>query len=172
VQGTLPRLALLAGRIEVPAKQRIGLSFNASLASRRTQRLARPVSTTKGNRLRPVPMTLRLAAALQKYRHSAELGWYVMTTADRSRNMCDGLAEESRATRQSAMQWTAHSAPHVLFASGDERRADPRRSGTRRPSRSDDDAEVHAPQSECGRERDPITDGGNGRGDIVETAGS
>jgi len=60
------------------------------------------------------------------------------------------------ATRADCTERRAPTAAHLLFSSRDAGRAGPRDSGARGPSGSHDDAAVHAPQSRCSRQCDPV----------------
>ena len=90
------------------------------------------VTATKGGRVRYVPLTERLAAALQAHRHLQ--GPRILYHPD-GRPMAEhhivDLLRKVGASRESADQRTAHSATHVLLASRDARSASARDSGTR-----------------------------------------
>ena len=86
------------------------------------------VSTTKGGRLRHVPMTTRLAFALREHRHLR--GPLVLTGSDGAR-LSEGavVVRVRRAARQAGL---GNTGPHILrhrawrhFGDGPQRRADP-----------------------------------------------
>ena len=116
------------------------------------------VSTTKGNRLRYVPMTSRLREALRTHRHLR--GPLVLCKAGGELLTESALKEAIfRAARKANLRCTgpAHAPAHVLFAPGDARRPAAGDSGTRGASRHRDDAAVHAPESrgDCGCDSTP-----------------
>ena len=133
------------------------------------------VTTTKGGRLRYVPLTDRLAAALRRASASARRSACCIKTTGRCRSRrrscrtgCDGQPDARTCDRR-----RAHPAAHVLFASGDAGRARAGDSGTRRASGPGHDAALHAPESGGDRERDSAAGSAGGRrrvvADMVET---
>ena len=95
------------------------------------------VTTPKGGRLRYVPLTIRLAAALRDHRHLRSPTCCARTTAQPlTRQMVqDRVLRASRRAKLSQRRG-AHPASHVLFAPGDARRAGASDSGARRASRN------------------------------------
>ena len=115
------------------------------------------VASPKSGRLRYIPLTSRLTAALRDHRHLR--GPRVLYQDDGSpltEGVVQGVRPTSGAESGPLQQRTAHAPSHVLFASGDARRAGTGDSGVGRPSGFDDDAAVHAPQSCCARQRDSV----------------
>ena len=109
------------------------------------------VTTTKGGKLRYVPMTTRLTDALRQVRHLKG-----------PRVFCDGnggaftpkmVSDHVRraARRRSGAPGRSCVAPHVLLAPGDARSTRTSDSGARRSSGTWDDATLYA--SESGRAR-------------------
>ncbi len=104
------------------------------------------VTSTKGGRLRYVPMTVRLGAALLEQRHLR--GTRVLSQRDGA-PLTQKIVQDHvrRAVRRAAQHERRASAPaHVLFAPRDAGGADAGDSGTRRPHGRDDDAAVYAPE--------------------------
>jgi hypothetical protein len=131
------------------------------------------VATTKGNRVRFVPLTPRLAAALKRYRHMRSARVLCRADGKPYREPPHGLAPQGGPPRERAEEWTAHPAAHVLLAPGDERRDRQIDSGARGASRSRDDAALYAPEFERGVLCDRLLEVGHRAakcGDISETA--
>ena len=81
------------------------------------------VTTTKGGRLRHVPMTMRLAAALKQHRHLRSER--VLCTGDGqplTQKMVRALVIRRVPASEPGQGRGAHPAAHVLFAPGDARR--------------------------------------------------
>jgi len=114
------------------------------------------VTSPKGGRLRYVPLTRRLAAALRGHRHLR--GARVLCEAD-GRPMTQKVLQclVRRAARRAGLthDGLARPAPHVLLAPGDAGRAGPGDSGAGRAQGLVHDAAVHAPQSSSHHQRDP-----------------
>jgi integrase len=123
------------------------------------------ITTTKGNRIRYVPMTARLRDALKHHRHLR--GQRVLYRGDGQAMTASALIETiGRAARRAkpAEQRLAHPAAHVLFAPGDAWRAGARHSGTRGTPRSRHHAAVHAPEFRGGGRRDSPPESPRDRG--------
>ena len=112
------------------------------------------VTSPKGGRLRYVPLTRRLTAALREHRHLRSPR--VLCQDDGTpftRQMVQ--ARVKRASRRANVaRRGSHPSAHVLFAPGDAWRAGAGDSGTRRSRGSDDDPALHAPESRGARRGD------------------
>jgi integrase len=120
------------------------------------------VTTPKSGRLRHVPMTVRLAAALREHRHLRAPR--VICQRDGSaltQNMVSDHVRARGEARGIEHQRCSSPAAFVLFASRDARRTCACDPGARRASGSDHDAAVHALESRGDRGRDPV--GGSAR---------
>ena len=112
------------------------------------------VTTTKGGRLRYVPLTVRLTAALREHRHLREPR--VLCQADGTpftRQQVQYRVKRAAQTGERAGR-RAHPSSHVLLAPGDAWRASAGDSGTRRTQRARHDAALHAPESRGARRGD------------------
>jgi integrase len=115
------------------------------------------VSSPKGGRLRYVPLTNRLAAALRGHRHLRGAAGAVSRRRLTSDPGCrEGLPQAGRSPGRTRGGRPAQAAALVLLTPGDARRAGPRDPGTRRASGPLDVAAVHAPESRGDRARDPV----------------
>ena len=111
------------------------------------------LGTPKSGRLRYVPLTQRLTAALVEHRHLRSKR--VLCQADGSAVHAADRAEpdDPRGEASEREEGRAHPSSHVLLALVDARRAGAGDSGARRPRGPDDDAALHAPESggaDCG----------------------
>jgi integrase len=114
------------------------------------------VDSTKGGRLRYVPMTARLAAALRDARH---LRGPRVLYRDNGRPYTEGAvgwAIVRAAARGVGGQRAAPASALVLFASRDARGGAASDSGAGRSRPRDHHAAVHALESRCDRECDPV----------------
>ena len=114
------------------------------------------VTTPKGGRLRRVPLTRRLAAALSAQRHLRSARVLCQDDGDAAHAAVRAGEDEAGVTPGgAAARRAAHPAALVLFAPGDAGRTRAGDSGARRAQRSDDDAALHAPHAGGARCGDP-----------------
>jgi len=118
------------------------------------------VTTTKGGRLRYVPMTTRLAEALRAHRHLRS-----------ERVLCQERGEPPHAEGRAGLRTAGgaqctpapcgrpHAARHVLFAPGHAWRTGSSHPRVGRPHGSRHHAEVHAPKSVGDGQRDKTARG-------------
>ena len=114
------------------------------------------LGTPKSGRLRYVPLTQRLTAALVEHRH---LRSSVVCQTDGSPFTRQIVQNRMilAARRANVRRGRAHPASHVLLALVDARCAGEGDSGARRARRPDDDAAVHAPEPGRARRGDRAT---------------
>ena len=142
------------------------------------------VTTPKGGRLRHVPLTRRLAAALSEHRHLRSTRVLCQDDARAAHAADRADAGEASGRAQACCTVTeqrrrAHPPSHVLLAPGDAWRAGEGDSGARRARGPVDDAALHAPEpggarrarSGCSSNRGPGTQRRptRGRRKILET---
>lgn len=162
LDGRTHLIVLLGGEAGLRCGEMIALEWsdvdlgNRQLCVRRSDWNGQ-VTTPKGGRLRHVPMTRRLAAALSDHRHLRS-----------TRVLCQDDTEpftrqivQTRAKRAARKAGLAHHGVHILrhtFCSHLAMRGAPaRHPGTRRAHGPDDDAALHAPEPGRARQRDPAT---------------
>ena len=104
------------------------------------------VTSPKGGRLRFVPLTVRLTAALREHRHLK--GPRVLCQDDGAALTRQQVQYRVKRRRQEGERRTGRPrpSPHVLFAPGDAWRAGASHSGARRTQRARRDAALHAPE--------------------------
>jgi integrase len=153
-------IVLLAGQAGLRSGEIRALAWTDVNPDKRQLRVERgdwrgQISTTKGGRLRYVPLTKQLVEALTAYRH---LRGPLVVCRDDGRPLTenDVRAFVDRAARRAQLR---QKGPHMLrhtfcFASGDERCAGQGDSGTGWTSASLHHAAVHAQQPCRDRERD------------------
>jgi integrase len=111
------------------------------------------VTTPKGERLRYVPLTIRLAAAFRDHRHLRSP--HVLCQDDGQPLTQMVQYRVLRASRRAKLsQDGVHILRHTLFAPGDAGSAAESDSGVGRTSRARHDAALHAPESGGTRQRD------------------
>ena len=104
------------------------------------------LTTTKGGRLRYVPMTGRLAAALHAHRHLRGTRVLVQSTGEPLTQKNRAEPRGPRRTPRGCAAGGAYPSAHVLFASRHARCAGAGDSGPRGASGPDHDPTVHAPE--------------------------
>ena len=115
------------------------------------------VTTPKGGRLRHVPLTRRLAAALSEHRHLRSARVLCQDDAEpMTRQIVQTRAKRAARKARFDERRGAYPAAHVLFAPGDAWRAGTGDSGAGGTQGSVDDAALHAPESGRTRRGDPI----------------
>ncbi len=158
-------IVLLAGEAGLRRGEMIALEWsdvdlgNRQLCVRRSDWNGQ-VTTPKGRRLRHVPMTRRLAAALSDHRHLRS-----------TRVLCQDDTEpftrqivQTRAKRAARKAGLAHHGVHILrHTFGDAWSARTGHPGTRRAYGPDDDAASHAPESGRARQRDQALGAAGGK---------
>jgi integrase len=110
----------------------------------------------KGGRLRYVPLTQRLTAALQTVRHLRGLLVFCDQKGQAVNEKIIGDHVDHAASREATAPRDSHSSSHVLFASCDAWSTSSGDSGVSGGRGSEDDPAVHAPQPGRGGERDSI----------------
>ena len=123
------------------------------------------VGTPKSGRLRYVPLTRRLTAALAEHRH---LRSKRVLCQDDGTPFTRQIVQNRMilaAKRANVQEGRAHPASHVLLAPVDARGAGEGDPGARRACGSDDDAALHAPEPGSARRGDPAAAIGRWSGD-------
>lgn len=102
------------------------------------------VNSPKGGRLRYVPLTRRLAAALQEHRHLRSSRVLCQDDGRRDNPAKGAVSGQAGGTEGERAEGGAFAPTHVLFAPGDARRSGSGRAGTGRAQRAGDDPALHA----------------------------
>jgi integrase len=128
------------------------------------------VAMPTSGRLRYVPMTERLAAALRADRHLRSRRIPCQSDGDRvtPKSVADLSAAWLAGLRCSRKAFTSCGIP--LFTLGDAGRSGASDSGARRPSGSRHDAAVHALESRGARRRDSVAGSDGYRRKLLETS--
>jgi integrase len=105
------------------------------------------VTSPKGGRLRYVPLTVRLAAALREHRHLR--GPRVLCQSDGAplTQTAGSVSDQTRRQQCERQERYSHPSAHVLFAPGDARSPGKGDSGACRTQRARRDSTLHAPES-------------------------